>query len=164
MNAKYTSAQHAAGFSLLEVLIAVIILSIGLLGLAGLQTTGLRNNQDAYARTLATTLANDMADRIRSNMAGFTAGYYNNSAAYTASCESSGCSPQEMAQHDTELWNAALGALPAGQGNVDTAVAANGADVVTITVMWDNNRSGATGTGCSGGTGDLTCLSIMFQP
>jgi len=96
MNAFITqsSRRSSEGFTLLEVLIAVVVLSIGLLGLAGLQTTGLRNNQDAYARTQAATLANDMADRIRSNMAGFNAGNYNNTAAYTATCESSGCTPQ----------------------------------------------------------------------
>ncbi|MBI5041482.1 MAG: type IV pilus modification protein PilV, partial [Gammaproteobacteria bacterium] len=126
------SRTASAGFTLLEVLIAVVVLSIGLLGIAGLQTTGLRNNQDAYARTQATTLANDMADRIRANMAGFNAGNYDNTAAYTATCESSGCSPQQMAQHDTSLWNTALAALPSGQGTV-----ASNAGLVTVTVMWD---------------------------
>ena len=154
------SPHRAAGFTLLEVLIAVVVLSIGLLGLAGLQTTGLRNNQDAYARTQATTLANDMADRIRANMAGFNAGNYDNTAAYTASCGTSGCSPLQMAQHDTSLWNDALDALPSGQG-----VVANNAGLVTVTVMWDNSRTGVTGTACGGDPNvDLACLSVMFTP
>ena len=152
--------HRSAGFTLLEVLIAVVILSIGLLGLAGLQTTGLRNNQDAYARTQAATLANDMADRIRANMAGFNAGNYNNAATYTATCNTSGCTPQQMAQHDTSLWNQALAALPAGQGTVT-----NNAGLVTVTVMWDNSRSGATGTDCDpNDPADLTCLQVIFQP
>lgn len=157
----HSALRENSGFTLLEVLIAVVVLSIGLLGLAGLQTTGLRNNQDAYARTVATTLANDMADRIRANMAGFNAGNYNNAAALTASCETnSGCTPQQMAQNDTARWNQALSALPNGQGMVAT-----NAGIVTVTVMWDNSRSGATGTGCDpNDPDDLTCVSIMFQP
>ena len=162
MNAFTTqpSRRSSAGFTLLEVLIAVVVLSIGLLGLAGLQTTGLRNNQDAYARTQAATLANDMADRIRANMAGFNAGNYNNAETYTATCNSSGCAPQAMAQHDTYLWNQALAVLPNGQGTVAT-----NAGLVTVTVMWDNSRSGATGTACDpDDPADMTCLQVIFQP
>lgn len=164
MNPRFPTTRPcstASGFTLIEVLIAVIVLSIGLLGLASLQTTGLRNNQDAYARTVATTLANDMADRMRANMAGFEAGNYNNTEAYNSLCETvSGCSPQDMAQHDTFLWNQALATLPSGQG-----IVAINARIVTVTVFWDNARTGATGTGCSDDQSvDLTCLRIMFQP
>ncbi len=155
--------QHPkiAGFTMLEVLIAIVVLSIGLLGLAGLQSTGLRNSQDAYSRTLATTLANDMADRIRSNMAGFNAGNYDNTAASTAGCtNNTGCTPQEMAETDTAFWNQSLALLPSGQGDVAT-----NAGLVTVTVRWDNTRSGATGTGCSGDPAvDMECLRVIFQP
>ena len=55
------------GFTLLEVLITVVILAIGLLGLAGLQVNGMKNNLSAEQRGLASQLAYDMADRIRGN-------------------------------------------------------------------------------------------------
>ena len=55
------------GFTLIEVLIAMIVLAVGLLGLAGLQATSLRNNQSAYNRIKATQLAYDIADRMRAN-------------------------------------------------------------------------------------------------
>ncbi len=55
------------GFTLLEILVAVLVLSIGLLGIAGLQVTGLRFNHSAYARTQATLLAYELADRMRAN-------------------------------------------------------------------------------------------------
>lgn len=150
------------GFTMLEVLIAVVVLSIGLLGLAGLQTTGLRNSQSAYGRTQATHLANDMGDRIRANMAGFDGGFYDNDAAATATCENNtGCTPQQMAENDTLLWQQILQqSLPNGQGTVAT-----NAGIVTVTVMWDNNRTGAVGTACGSDPNvDLTCLTIMFQP
>ncbi len=160
VNVPITSDKQT-GFTLIEVLIAVIVLSIGLLGLAGLQSTGLRNSHDAYVRTLAATLANDMADRIRANMAGFNAGHYDNTAAYSANCENNtGCTPQQMAQYDTFLWQQNLGALPSGQGNVAT----NGA-LVTVTVRWDAGRAGATGLGCDpANVADLACLRIVYQP
>ena len=57
-----------SGFTLIEVLISMLILAVGLLGLAGLQATGLRNNLSAYNRSQATQLAYDMADRMRANV------------------------------------------------------------------------------------------------
>jgi len=57
------------GFTLIEVLVSMIVLAIGLLGLAGLQMSSLRNNLSAYHRSQATQLAYDMADRMRTNIA-----------------------------------------------------------------------------------------------
>lgn len=57
------------GMTMLEVLIAVMVLSVGLLGVAGLQTTNLRNSQSAHQRTMAVLLASGMAERIRANRA-----------------------------------------------------------------------------------------------
>ena len=59
-----------SGFTLLEVMVAIVVLSLGLLGLAGLQAASLRNNQAAYYRGIATQQTYDMADRIRANLAG----------------------------------------------------------------------------------------------
>ena len=55
------------GFTLIEVLIALVILSVGLLGLAGLQIISLKNNQSTYARGQANLMAMDVIDRIRAN-------------------------------------------------------------------------------------------------
>ncbi len=57
--------KQQQGFTLIEVLVAVVVLSIGLLGLAGLQTTGLRNNQSAYYASQAAIYANDIFERMR---------------------------------------------------------------------------------------------------
>lgn len=59
--------RSAQGFTLLEVLIAVVVLSVGLLGLARLQTAGLRQNHSAFMRSQATMLAYDIIDRMRTN-------------------------------------------------------------------------------------------------
>lgn len=156
-------AAVQCGFTLIEVLIAILVLSIGLLGLAGLQATSLRNNHDAYLTTQATYLANDMADRIRSNRSGPALTEYNNqtSAQNTACYTPGACSPIAMAGHDRFLWDAnLLASLPAGRGNVSRA-----GTLFTITVMWDELRNGATGTGCNpANQNDLRCVTVVTQP
>lgn len=66
MNARSRS-RRVAGFTLVEVLIALIVLSIGLLGIAALYVETLRANRSALVRTQAIALASDLADRIRAN-------------------------------------------------------------------------------------------------
>jgi type IV pilus assembly protein PilV len=64
---KSSMTQTQSGFTLVEVLVAVVVLAVGLLGLAGLQVTSVRFNNSAYLRSQATNLAYDIADRIRAN-------------------------------------------------------------------------------------------------
>lgn len=154
-------AARPAGFTLIEVLVAVLVMSIGLLGLAGLQATSLRFNTDSSAQTQATYLASDMADRMRANVSK-AADYPAKAGSANANCyTSAGCSPDEMAANDIQEWNDALATLPAGQG----AITALGGGLFTITVMWDELRNGATGTNCNpNDPNDLRCVSITTQP
>jgi len=155
-------ASHAAGFTLVEVMVAVLVMSIGLLGLASLQATSLRFNNDSSAQTQATYLASDMADRMRANVSK-AAGYPAQAAGENTSCyTTAGCTPDEMAANDIFEWNEALtDTLPAGQG----AITALAGGLFTITVMWDEQRSGATGTNCNpDDPADLRCLSMTTQP
>lgn len=119
-----SSAGPAAGrgFSLVEALVALLVLSIGLLGLALLQGQGLKFNTDAYLRTQATILAYDIIDRMQANPVGLAAGAYlvtsSGSAASKmstyAGCKSSscacdattGCSTANLAIHDLGQWYA----------------------------------------------------------
>lgn len=64
---RHARGRRQRGFTLVEVLVALIVLAIGLLGLAQLQARGLKFNQDAYVRSQATTLAYEIIDRMRSN-------------------------------------------------------------------------------------------------
>jgi type IV pilus assembly protein PilV len=135
------------GFTLIEVLIAMLVLAVGLLGLAGFQVFSLINNQSSYNRSQATQLAYDMADKIRANPAEAnnlaSSTYVLTSAAILqTSCNSSpGCTPALMAQNDRALWNAniisALGSFGAGSITVDPAT-----KVFTITINWDDDRDG----------------------
>lgn len=114
--------QRSTGVTLIEILVAILIISFGILGTAGLQMAGLRAALGANQRTTATLLAYDIADRMRANMAGVNA---NNYQGYTATDQSAtcladvGCTAQQMAQHDTWEWGQAIAAqLPSGIGIV----------------------------------------------
>jgi type IV pilus assembly protein PilV len=143
-----------SGFTLLEVMVAIVVLSLGLLGLAGLQAASLRNNQTAYYRGIATQQAYDMADRMRANLAGVRAGNYTLAAGLpsgTPDCFAAGCSIANMAVSDHRQWNTANAALlPNGDGTVvcEDGTAAAGCTATTgnwvfrVTVSW-NERTEA---------------------
>ncbi|KVW93426.1 pilus assembly protein PilV [Thiobacillus denitrificans] len=118
------------GFTLLEVLVAVVVLSIGLLGLAGLMASSLKNSHSAYQRTQATWLAYDALDRMRANRQVALAGGYN--LALSAAPGGSALAKDDLDEWDTALTNT----LPAGDGSI--AVAAGG--VVRIVVQWNDTR------------------------
>jgi type IV pilus assembly protein PilV len=63
----YPRSKYVLGFTLIEVLVTIVVVSIGLLGLAGLQINGLRANVSSEARSKATLLANDIIERMRAN-------------------------------------------------------------------------------------------------
>lgn len=115
----------AEGFSLVEVLVALAVLSIGLLGLAALQTTGLKFNHQSYERTQAVIQAYDIIDRMRANKSGDGATVntiYESVALGTAPAASectSSCTGDQLAQYDIRKWNLANAALLAeGKGAV----------------------------------------------
>lgn len=160
------SGNKQQGFTLLEVLIALLILSIGLLGLAALQTTGLRSNEMASMRTSSTMLVYDISDRMRANPQGTTdSDYVIDSGPVTGSvtdCIAGVCTPAQMATFDLDQWKDAITRLPGGQGDITQT--AGPPLVHTITVRWDENRTGATGTNCPPvDADDLRCFRLVFS-
>ncbi len=115
------------GFTLLEVLIALLVLSIGLLGLAGLEIFGLKYNFQSYERTQATMLISEMADRMRANPIGVIAGNYDaialdsNPVAGAPNCAVVICDSTGIADYDVDQWKRSLSApkmLTQGRGSV----------------------------------------------
>jgi len=137
----FLHATGQRGFTLIEVLVTVIILAIGLLGLAGLQLTALKYNHSAYMRSQAIILTNDITDRMRANLDMATAGNYSIALGVVpavVSCEGVGanCSPADVAAADLSDWKQQLAAvLPSGDG----AIVQNGS-LFTITLQWDDSR------------------------
>ena len=93
------------GFTLVEILISVVVLSIGLLGLAALQINMIRYNHSAQLRSIAISQANSMIDRMRANYSGVKAGYYNNISGIPSAPSCSTCTSSETATKDANKWN-----------------------------------------------------------
>jgi len=131
---QYRSSQR--GFSLLEALVTLVILSIGLMGLAFLQAQGLHLNTSAYTRTQASILAGDIIDRMRLNAAN-AASYDTSSFSPTPSSCSVTAAPS--ADNDRNCWYQLLQtSLPGGDGGIAVS-----SGIVTVTVNWVE-RPGAT--------------------
>ena len=163
------------GFTLLEVLVALLVMSIGLLGIGKMMMLSARANDSAYMRSQATALAYTILDDMRANRSAAISQAYDTAQVVPAllACATAqpGCTSAQVAQNDTALWNNALGAeLPGGTGTVVTAIApnANGANAVTatITVQWVDKvaeqsfgtPSAATASCAVGG-----CVSITLE-
>lgn len=134
----------ASGFTLLEVLVALVVLSIGLLGLSGLQTNSLRNNHSAFLRSQATVVTNDIIDRMRANRDSALAGGYN--IAYAAATPAPGCitgaigcTAAAVASTDLFWWRSYVERLPAGESDISFPVAG----VAEIKVRWADARDSA---------------------
>lgn len=122
------------GFSLIEVLVSIVVLSIGLLGLASLQVSGLRVGQSSFYRAQAAQLATDMADRLRANAG----------EARTCELALADATPTSLTttcERDLAEWRNRLRGLPGGNGAVEVDLAAS---LVTVTVQWDDSRGGGT--------------------
>ena len=127
------------GFSMIEVLVSLLVLSIGLLGLVSLQTLGIRYAYNSYQGTQATLLAYDIIDLMRANKVALSAGEFSNVATtdmYTTAtdCFASACSPQQLAQHDLRQWKTSI-QLNLGP-DATGAIVATAANHYTVTINW----------------------------
>ncbi len=121
------------GTTLLEVLIALIVLSIGLLGLALLQVTSVQSNHSAYYRSQVTIFAHDLADRMRANRTEALGESY--IFDFPASSSAHSVSGTQAQKDKAEWLNALALTLPEGTGKVEKTET-----LVTISVRWSDNR------------------------
>lgn len=135
------TANRLRGFSLIEVLVALVVLSIGMLGIAALYVDSLRSGRTAIHRTQAVILVSDMAERIRANPG---AGVAYAGAAADNNCTddiaiSNDCTAAQMAADDLQLWQQSVGGLlPNGQSEIQFVPAVGGIPATyTITVSWN---------------------------
>ena len=158
----YRANPRQQGFSMLEVLIAVLVFSLGMLGLAGLLIFAISSNHVAYLRTQATFLAHNMADRMGANPVALWNNDYNGDfpvSASTVSC-AAGCTPAELATYDKTQWSTQLttflpnakGKITCGTGGIAIPPTSAQVDLrppyggtCTMWISWNEAKS-ATGT------------------
>jgi len=146
---------RSRGFTMVEILVAIVVLAIGLLGLANLQVTTLQFNNSAYLRSQAINLAADMADRMWANRAvAIGAG-----SPYDINIADGPPWPATLADTDLVEWRAALAnTLPGGTGAI--TVAADG--LATIVVCWDDTR-GEGGVGAPAECAAENLMGFRFE-
>lgn len=171
--------QSTTGFSLIEVLVALLIFSLGLIGLAGILVMSTQANHGAFIRTQATFLAQNMADRMRTNPIGVWQGDYNGTWPMTGTmptCDASNpCAPNAQALRDNLQWDGMLKQYLPNDSNLQATIncaAATGtldmtrfyqvrppyAGVCTMNVSW-TERSLAIG-----GSPSTQTFTWTFQP
>lgn len=166
----YNYSNGKRGFTLLEVLIALLVLSIGLLGLAALQTVGLRSSQMAAQRTLVSQYTYSIADRMRANPDGlstvnryYVIGADDPTPRITTNCDTTACTTEQLATFDLAHWRTGVNSLPGGKSRINQSVV-NGVTVHTITVHWNEIRDPAViGMACPPASEtDLRCVQLRM--
>ena len=143
-----------SGFSLLELLVAVLVVAVGALGVAGLQLASSQNNRGALEHSMATILANDVAERMAANpTADYAIGLGTEPPAFV-DCLANHCTPSQLARFDLASWKCGFGrwrtdavceALPAAIRPTTTLPGGDGAVVggtttATVSVVWGARR------------------------
>ena len=128
---------RSRGFSLLEVLIALLIFSFGLMGLAALQSFSVKNNQSSSFRSQATVLAYQIIDSMRANKVAVVTGYYLVPDYAETTCETDDPTGATVAATDIAVWRNNLAcALPGGMGKVEFPAA----NQVIVSITWTDAR------------------------
>jgi type IV pilus assembly protein PilV len=158
------SIKKHQGVSLIEVLVALLVLSFGLLGLAGLQMYSLQTNNSALMRSQATFLVMDMFDRMRLNRAEALAGDYDYNADVNLSSGSDFTDPKptgsSVAEIDVAQWVDLIAeSLPDGKGSVDCTGIAN--SDCRVIVQWADTRGRYNGAKCA--AADPACFQAETQ-
>jgi len=146
-------SKRAGGFSLIEVLVALMILSVGALGIAAMMAVSLKSKNGAYSRTQANILAYTILDRMRANRATAIQHGYDIALGAPASSPPPGdciglgahCTPDQIANLDLSQWKDSLAhTLPAGDGSIHTVAVNQMTQVtqVTISVQWNDKGTG----------------------
>ena len=158
------------GFTLIEVMVAVFVLAVGILGMAGIQAVSVRESQNSIFRSQADILAADMADRLRANRADATDPLSSNyetdgTAVVSGTCRgtNANCDEVQMASYDIAQWQTQItnSSLPSGVGTITRN---SGTSEYTILVFWDEDRNGAVTTAASCNSTALDgCIRLVIQ-
>lgn len=154
----YQRKKQHKGFSLIEVLVSVLIVAVGILGVAGLQVVSLQQNRSALLRAEALQIGNDILDRMRANpLTDYAPVELDDAPPSATNCVTDNCDRAEMAEYDVAQWKCSInsdddagdpysictafniaGSLPDGAASIKKSVAG----VHEVMVEWADDRAG----------------------
>jgi len=143
------SARRQRGFTLVEILVTVVLVSVGLLGIAALQLTTLRTNQESYVRSQASVLSADILDRMRANAAAARLGPGAYAVEYNGTGDAATRAGRDLADWQQIINDTLPGGATVAAGRI---VRTAGTNIFTITIRWQERSTGTTGdTGTNDG-------------
>ena len=173
--------RQQRGFSLIEVLIALLVISFGLLGVAGMQALSISNTGVAGYRSIAALQASSLAAAMSAN-----AGYWANNTQVSSgvlttvtgtsvsggnfptggTCATASCTPPQMATYDLQQWGATLAAtLPNGYGTIICTNPANGIPICQIMIYWvEKSYAQNQSSSVAANAGTTYHLEMTVQP
>lgn len=174
MNAfRHPISGRAQGFSLIEVLIALVILSVGLLGIAAMVSVSMKSKNGSYLRTQALALSSAILDRMRANHDTAVSNNYDGSTAPTSPTSCNGtlaggvnCTPAQIAQMDLYEWHTELLNLLGSDAtySITTQGVTQEYNKVTVTISWNDSPTNGTlngSSGCSAAAGVTTLAATV---
>ncbi|HEY1090177.1 type IV pilus modification protein PilV [Hydrogenophaga sp. YM1] len=129
------------GVGLIEVLVAVLVLSLGLLGMAGLQANALKANQSSYGRSQAVMLSYYMLDVLRADRVGAIALNYN----MPSTCSPDAVATADLSGNSRKHWLQSMRNTLGDTDDTCGAISCDAAGVCTVTIVWDDSRAGGLG-------------------
>lgn len=170
---------HQTGLSLIEILVVMVIAAVALLGLGAMSVNALKYNQTAYLRSAATSLAADMADRMRANLQGVLDGNYqtnfttdkyevNKGATPTVGCTTQPCTAASSALRDISNWYATAATLLPAPAIQITLVSPSSYQIVVGYQDSGRESAGLQLASCpstfAAGTTPVRCFVMMVTP
>ncbi|NYZ66150.1 type IV pilus modification protein PilV [Endozoicomonas sp. SM1973] len=151
------------GVGIMEILISILVLSIGLLGLAGMQAVGLKNNNQSFDRSYAVFLANNILDRIRANPnADYTTNLNTAPSVAANSCETGACNASQLRDYDLAQWKCLLGRFNSNGNCATLTIGGDGQEAQVEGLLSDG--TGSIARTVAGGTVRYTITIEWADP
>jgi len=153
--------KNQTGLGLIESLITLLVISIGLLGIASLQITSMQQTASAQWHSQAAWYSYEMTDRISANSANFNLydGIDTDADDYTMDCKKDSCAPAQMMEADAKDWSDMIKTLPGGRGVINSTAAPN---TLAVSVMWDDNSGESNCTNGEPASDTQSCFTVTI--
>lgn len=155
------SFKDQSGMGMIESLIALLVISIGLLGIAALQITSMQQTASSHWHSQAVWYSYEISDRISANGAANFNLYdgIDTDTDYSMDCKSGPCTAAQMVTADAQDWGEMIDSLPGGRG----VISATGANL-QVSVMWEDNSAENNCTNGEPATASQSCYTVTITP